>query len=100
MSQTTVDFTGDIFDINSFNFQPAFDATLAFGVDAIGERTPVITGDLKRGLDSDDSSIFDDVFYSGYVEAGTVKMSARSMMENSLDEISEEFLDQLIGILP
>jgi hypothetical protein len=93
-----VDFEGFIFDPR-IDFQSAFSKTIAYGVDVVGSKTPVRTGNLKNSLDSDDSSIFDDVFYAGFVEAGTVHFQGRFMMEDSIEEIGEEFRDNIIELL-
>lgn len=95
---SNVYFDGAIFE-STIDFQPAFSKTITYGVDAIGSRTPVRTGNLKNNIDSDSTSIFDDAPYAGFVEGGTVYFEGRFMLENSLGEIEEEFIDNLIDLI-
>lgn len=95
-----VSFSGLLFsdEINA-RTQNAIDESLLYGGLLIEKRTPRRTGTLARGWEFDDSSIFNETFYTDYVENGTIKMNGAFMVRDSLPEIEERLLDNLIEAL-
>ena len=86
----------------ALELERAIDKTLAYGVDLVGQRTPVDTGNLKSRLDSEDEqnggSIFSDVHYSIFVEQGTRYFSGSFMFENAVPPIEREFQANIIEV--
>ncbi|XAI95759.1 hypothetical protein [Dolichospermum phage Dfl-JY23] len=86
--------------------QSAVDDVVAIGVDIVGSRTPVRTGNLLSRWDSEDfldfgigASIFNDTHYAEYVELGTSRFSGRFYLLRSLPDIEEVFIESIINAL-
>ncbi len=94
-------FSGVLFDDfgREIEFRKALDRTIAYGIDEVGGRTPVRTGNLKNNWDSDDTTIFDDVYYGVFVEEGTRYFSGRFFLLSSLLPIELQFVEEIVDAL-
>lgn len=101
MSGSTINYYGQLFDSPEITPAIARAANIAktFGAALIKAKTPVDTGrlkgDWKLKLEGNGIRITNDAYYAGFVEFGTKKMAARSMMTSSLPEIQSVFIDEL-----
>jgi HK97 gp10 family phage protein len=97
-----INYYGRLFD-EPLAIQPAVaraaNIAATFGKALIKAKTPVDTGKLKSQwdvkLEGNGLRITNPTNYAGFVEFGTRKMSARSMMTSSLPEIQSVFIDEL-----
>ena len=96
-----IDYYGKLFD--SSNITPAIaraaNVAKTFGKALIKAKTPVDTGNLKSlwdiQLEGNGLRVTNEAHYAGFVEFGTSKMAARSMMTSSMPEIQSVFIDEL-----
>lgn len=101
MSGSTINYYGKLFDSPEITPAIARAANVAktFGTALIKAKTPVDTGKLKGDwrlkLEGGGIRITNEAPYAGFVEFGTKKMAARSMMSSSLPEIQSVFIDEL-----
>ena len=59
----------------------------------IQDKTPVVTGDLKKGFKLDSAGrIVNEVYYGDYVERGTTKMGPRFMVARAIPEIADRMI--------
>lgn len=95
-----VSFSGLLFE-NEITKQTerAIEETLLYGSILIQEKTPILTGNLSKGWDFDKESIFNEVGYTDYVENGTSRMIGRFMVRDSLPDIEEKLLNNIINEL-
>lgn len=97
----SINYYGKLFDSPEITPAIARAANIAktFGTALIKAKTPVDTGrlkgDWKLRLEGNGIRITNDAYYAGFVEFGTRKMAARSMMTSSLPEIQSVFIDEL-----
>lgn len=97
----TISYYGKLFDSPQITPAIARAANIAktYGAGLIKARTPVDTGRLKSDwnvkLEGNGLRITNDAPYAGFVEFGTSKMAARSMMTTSLPDIQRVFIDEL-----
>lgn len=97
----TINFYGPLFSSPDITPAIARAAHVArvFGQALIKAKTPVDTGKLKSDwkvkLEGQGLRITNAAPYAGFVEFGTVKMAARSMMTSSLPEIQAVFVSEL-----
>jgi hypothetical protein len=74
-------------------------ATLSYGKGAIAAITPVDTGLLESSWETDwgedESTIYNEVPYSIYVEEGTSRMAGRFMAQRSVPAIADYFADEI-----
>lgn len=101
MADVNIDFYGKLFDDPNITPGIARAANIAktYGVALIKAKTPVDTGLLKSSwkgtLEGNGIRYTNDAPYAGFVEFGTRKMAARSMMSSSLSDIQSVFIDEL-----
>ena len=101
MSGVPISYYGKLFD--SPNITPAIaraaNIAKTYGLALVKARTPVDTGDLKGSwkakLEGNGIRFNNDMYYAGWVEFGTVKMSPRAMLQSSLPELQGAFIDAL-----
>ena len=98
---SSINYYGKLFDSPEITPAIARAANIAktFGAALIKAKTPVDTGRLKSDwklkLEGNGIRITNEAYYAGFVEFGTRKMAARSMMTSSLPEIQSVFIDEL-----
>ena len=96
-----INYYGKLFDSPEITPAIARAANIAktFGTALIKAKTPVDTGRLKGDwqlkLEGNGIRITNEAYYAGFVEFGTKKMAARSMMSSSLPEIQDVFISEL-----
>lgn len=66
--------------------------TMEYGKGVIREDTPILTGRLRAGWESDQSTIYNEVPYCRWVEEGTRRMNGRGMVRKNLPAIRVYYL--------
>lgn len=66
--------------------------TLKFGKGLIQSLTPVRSGDLQAGWQTDKSTIYNEVPYCRYVDEGTSRMEGRFMTQRSIPQIEAYYV--------
>ena len=73
------------------------------GLKNIKERTPEITGDLKRAntydVKQDDLYFINDMYYASYNELGTMYMAANPFMRTGIINSNQEFYKIMVDNL-
>jgi HK97 gp10 family phage protein len=99
---SSIDYYGKLFD-GSTPITPAIARAAniagAYGRGLVAAYTPVATGRLKSSwdlkLEGGGVRITNGTPYASFVENGTRKMSARSMVARAMPEIQDVFIDEL-----
>lgn len=98
---TPINYYGRLFD--SPNITPAIakaaNVAKTYGLGLVRARTPVDTGKLKGSwkarLEGNGIRWSNEASYAGFVEFGTSKAAPRRMLQDSLPDIQDVFIDEL-----
>lgn len=82
-------------DVGRAVIRPATQDTLKYGKGLIRSLTPVRSGQLERGWQSDKQSIYNEVEYCPYVDQGTSRFEGRFMTQRSIPQIAEYYVDAI-----
>ncbi len=101
MGSVRIDYYGKLFDNSDVTPAIARAANIAktYGLALVKARTPVDTNRLRPAwqarLEGNGIRWTNDTPYAGFVEFGTKKMAARSMLTGSLQDIEEVFASEI-----
>lgn len=74
---------------------PATATTVKWGKDLIQSRTPVKTGNLRSQWMTSENTIFNDEYYTNFVEYGTIFFEGYFMAYNSTKEIEAFYIKEI-----